>query len=96
MQLIFICIDHSASRFGKVLRRRRAQFAAAKQMPVYSEVFGIRLSFVDLVHEHNESVRRAVCRSAQASVLVLNFVPSIKRLFYLNAFLFLLPLSLCN
>lgn len=81
---------------GKELPRGRAREAAHKWMLLCWEVLGIRQSFADPVPKHNESVWKAVCGSAWASVLLLNFFHSIKRLFYSKAFLSLLPLSLCN
>lgn len=44
--------------------------------------------FVDPVSTHNESVRRPVCSSAWASVLVLNFFHGIKRPFLFKSFSF--------
>lgn len=80
---------------GKVLGSRRARDAAANRC-----LFNMRCSASDglcwlCCYTQWVSVG-ALCSSAWASVLVLNFFHSIKRLFYSKAFHFLLLLSLWN
>lgn len=77
------------SLIGKALCHGRARKAADEWLLLSWEVLGSRQGFVDLVPAHNESVWRAVCSSAWASVLLLNFFHSIKRLFSLPKLFFL-------
>lgn len=76
------------SLIGKALCHGRARKAANEWMLLSWEVLGSRQGFVDLVPTHNESVWRAVCSSAWASVLLLNFFHSIKRLFLFQSLSF--------